>query len=133
MQPPGLTSQLLARAQAGTPQGVNGSAQGVARRRFLPSSYTLRVRRFDAPRLAVPVEVGALPPASLVAGAAGLVEVLRGHSVLVLVGAARAHVVEPGPQVAPERRIADPPGGREGVGVDPILAAEPGQLDRHAR
>ena len=50
MQPPGLASHLLARARAGTPRGGNGSAQGVASRRFLPSSYALRVRRVDVPR-----------------------------------------------------------------------------------
>ena len=90
---PGLASQLLARAQARTPQGGNGSAQGVARRRRLPSSYALRVRRFDAPRLAVPVVIVA--PAVEAAGTAHLVELLAGQAALALPRGGRGRDLNP--------------------------------------
>jgi hypothetical protein len=44
----------------------------VVRRRFLPSSYAFPVRRFDAPRLAVPVVIVA--PTVEAAGTAHLVD-----------------------------------------------------------
>jgi hypothetical protein len=56
-----------------------------------------------------------------------------GHAVLTLVGLTSPQVRDPGAQVAPDPRIARPPRGRYGVGVDSILSPKPDQLDRHIR